>query len=168
MVCFFTSVLYRFAKHGCFLVHSRLPSAFLTGCPNTWLVSVYTWVEREQSVLPKNTTRCPRQWNEPDRLICLPILFSTSHMDLNLIHPVPMMKKRLFSSAIFQQECHWPVRYASEDNINFSLSLFTVGDLPNGFSFLFILYFAWKSLLLMKLPVDEVVLLGRIQIISLW
>ena len=129
------------------LVHSRLPSAFLTGCPNAWLVS-YTPGWRENSVLPKKTTQCSRQWNEPDRLICLPILFSTLNMDLNMIHPVPMMKKRLFSSAIFQQGCHWPVRYASEDNINFSLSLFTVGDLPNGFPFPFYFIFRMKIFVL--------------------
>ena len=69
-----------------------------------------------------------------------------------MIRPVAMMKRGSFVANMLQffskDVIDW---YASESNMNFSLSLLTVGDLPNGF-FLFILYFASKSLLLTKIP----------------
>ena len=43
-------------------------------------------------------------------------------------------------------------RYASEGSMNFSLSLFTVGDLPNGFFLSFFLFCLNQSLLLTQIP----------------
>lgn len=66
---------------------------------------------------------------------------------INIIRAVPMMKRgpllanvlRFFSRDVIDQ-------YASERNMNFSLSLFTVWDLPNGFLLSFSFYILLQNL----------------------
>ena len=104
-----------------------------------WYLGGERHCERKALSCPRTQLNDPGQGTNLDRSINVfehDCLFCTGI--LHMIHPVAIMKMGgLVANRqyFFLQDVIY--RYVSEDNMNISLSLFIVGDLPNGFSFLF-------------------------------
>ena len=105
MNCVFPAVSYPgLSSMDGFLVHSRLPSAFLSGCPTSWLVSIYTPGWREELSV----------WREvPLRTKC----FTQEHNTVNLARARTRISRSVFQCdpppppPLYTGICQWLIPF---------------------------------------------------------